>query len=170
MPAGFPFQDYGQLIDRAAEQQIGVIAIRVLAGGALSGSGERNPNAAQTVEPIASGSDFAEDVERARTFQFLVDEGYAGSLAEAAVRFAIGNPSISTVLVGISNMEQLEQAIAAANKGPLPAEALGPGERGDKKTRGQGDKETRCSMIPDIPGSRLLTFWAKPKFAAKEMR
>jgi L-galactose dehydrogenase/L-glyceraldehyde 3-phosphate reductase len=54
-PAGFPFQDYGQLIDQAAQQRMGVIAIRVLAAGALSGSGARHPNAAQNVAPIASG-------------------------------------------------------------------------------------------------------------------
>jgi aryl-alcohol dehydrogenase-like predicted oxidoreductase len=124
VPAEFPFQNYDQLIDRAAEKQLGVIAIRVLAGGALSGSSARNPNAAQAVDPIATSRDFAEDVERARAFQFLVDMGYVESLAEAALRFAIGKPEVSTALVGISNMEQLEQAIAAVNKGPLPTEAL----------------------------------------------
>jgi L-galactose dehydrogenase/L-glyceraldehyde 3-phosphate reductase len=123
-PAGFPFQDYGQLIDQAAAREIGVIAIRVLAGGALSGSDARDANAAQTVDPIGSGQDFAADVGRSHAFRFLVDAGYTESLAEAAIRFAISKAAVSTAMVGISNMEQLEEAIAAANKGPLPAEAL----------------------------------------------
>jgi aryl-alcohol dehydrogenase-like predicted oxidoreductase len=123
-PAGFPFQDYRQLIAKAAERQMGVIAIRVLAGGALSGSAERHPHAAQRVDPIASGSSFAEDVERSRRFDFLVDDGYATTLAEAAIRFAITTPEISTTLVGISSLEQLKQAVSAANRGPLPPEAL----------------------------------------------
>lgn len=123
-PADFPFQDYRQLIDRAADQQMGVIAIRVLAAGALSGTISRHPNAAQSVAPIASGSDLATDVEQSHAFQFLIDEGYAGSLVEAAIRFAISNPKVSTALVGISNLEQLEQAIAAAGRGPLLGAAV----------------------------------------------
>jgi aryl-alcohol dehydrogenase-like predicted oxidoreductase len=123
-PAGFPYQDYGQLIDQAAARGIGAIAIRVLAGGALSGSDARDTNAAQTVDPIGSGQDFAADVGRSQVFQFLVEAGYTESLVEAAIRFAISKAAVSTAMVGISNMEQLEQAIAAANKGPLPAEAL----------------------------------------------
>jgi aryl-alcohol dehydrogenase-like predicted oxidoreductase len=123
-PPGFPYQDYGQLIDRAAGQQIGVIAIRVLAAGALSGTADRHPIAAQSVEPIASGPHYEDDAARARAFSFLVEEGYAGSLVEAAIRFALAKAEISTVLVGISSLEQLEQAAAYANKGPLPSRAL----------------------------------------------
>ncbi len=124
VPADFPFQDYGQLIDKAAAQQMGVIAIRVLAGGALSGLADRHPNAMQVVDPIASHNDFAEDVAWAQRFNFLVEEGYASSLVEAAICFALSQPGISTALVGISNMEQLELAVKAANKGPLPPDAI----------------------------------------------
>ncbi len=124
MAPDFHFQDYGQLIERAADKGVGVIAIRVLAGGALSGSAERQANAATSVQPIASSASYAEDVALAQRFRFLVNEGYAGSLPEAAVRFALGQSGISTVLVGISTLEQLEQAAAFAGKGPLPAAAL----------------------------------------------
>jgi aryl-alcohol dehydrogenase-like predicted oxidoreductase len=123
-PPGFPFQDYAQLIDRAAEHNVGVIAIRILAGGALSGSAVRHPNAMQQVDPIATGKTFADDVALAGRFGFLVDEGHAASLVEAAIRFAISKRGISTALIGIATLAQLEAALVAANKGPLPAEAL----------------------------------------------
>jgi len=123
-PAGFPYQNYQQLIDAAAANQIGVIAIRALAGGALSGSADRHANAASTVDPIATSQSFAEDVQRSHLFRFLIEDGYAGSLIEAAVRFAIGKAEVSTMLVGISYMDQLEQAVEYISKGPMPAEAL----------------------------------------------
>ena len=123
-PEGFPFQDYRQLLDRASKAQKGILAIRILAAGALSGTPDRHPVAQQSVAPIASSPDFDEDVERSKTFKFLVDDGYAGSMAEAAVRFAISKPEISTALIGISSMDQLEQAVTYANKGGLPVEAL----------------------------------------------
>ena len=43
LPASYPAQDYGRLFDHTAAAGTGVIAIRVLAGGALSGSAERHP-------------------------------------------------------------------------------------------------------------------------------
>ena len=122
--AGFPYQDYRQLIDRAAGNQMGVIAIRVLAGGALSGAPDRHPVAARSVAPIATGRDYAADVARARWFAFLVEDGTVGSPVEAAIRFALSKPEVSTAMVGISSLEQFEHAVACANRGPLPAEAL----------------------------------------------
>ena len=123
MPA-LPFQDFAQSIDKAAAQQMGVIAIRVLAAGALSGSASRDINATQSVDPIASSKDFPDDVELSHRFDILIEKGYVGSLVEAAIRFAISKKEVSTTLVGISNMEQLEQAVGFAIKGPLPTEAL----------------------------------------------
>jgi aryl-alcohol dehydrogenase-like predicted oxidoreductase len=120
----FPYRDFGRLIDRAAENQIGVIAIRVLAGGALSGTTDRHPIAMQGVAPLATGRDYAEDAARARRFAFLVADGTVGSLVEAGIRFALSKREISTAMVGTSSLEQLEQAVAAARRGPLPADAL----------------------------------------------
>jgi len=63
-------------------------------------------------------------LDRSNAFQFLVDQGYVGSLVEASVRFALSNESISTSLIGIANIAQLQQAIEYGNKGPLPTEAI----------------------------------------------
>ena len=123
VPAGFPFQDFERLVDRTAERQIGGIAIRVLAGGALSGQAERHPLAAPTLAPIATGQDYSEDVRRAQAFRFLVQEGYVDGLVEAALRFAISKAEVSTALVGFSSVEQLEAAVGAVNKGGLPEAA-----------------------------------------------
>jgi aryl-alcohol dehydrogenase-like predicted oxidoreductase len=120
----FPAQDFGRLLDRARDQRIGVIVIRVFAAGALSGTATRHPIAVPSVDPIASGPDYATDVDRARRLRLLVEEGHAGSPVEAALRFALACDAVSTVLLGYSSLEHLETAAAAVAKGPLPPAAL----------------------------------------------
>ena len=121
---GFDMPDYKRLIDRANAAEMGVIVIRVLAAGALSGVAERDPVAVPSVAPIGSGRDYQQDFDRSAGFRFMVCEGYADDLVEASVRFALSNPGVSTVLVGYSNMDHLEQSVRFADKGPLPSDAL----------------------------------------------
>ncbi|MBR0653965.1 aldo/keto reductase [Plastoroseomonas arctica] len=116
--------DLGRIIDHAAEHDVGVIGIRILAGGALSGSEARHPVAARDVAPIASGASYAADVAAARRFLPLVEEGHVGDLVEAALRFAIGPAGISLVLVGTATQAEFEHAAAAIAKGRLGEAAL----------------------------------------------
>jgi len=124
LPPGYPGQDFGRLLDRAGAAGLGVIGIRVLAGGALSGVESRHAVAVPSVDPIASGPDYRADVRRAVQLEALVREGHVGSLVEAALRFAIANAAVSTVLVGYSSLEQLEYAAECVERGPLPPAAL----------------------------------------------
>jgi len=95
-----------------------------LAGGALSGVKSRHPLGMQSVDPIGSASSYAGDVARAVRFGEIVRLEFAQSLIEASLRFVVSNPNLTTTLVGLSNLEQLEHAARSAEKGPLPAEAL----------------------------------------------
>jgi L-galactose dehydrogenase/L-glyceraldehyde 3-phosphate reductase len=124
VPRGFPAQDLDRLFPAAQTHGVGVVVIRVLAGGALSGQLARHPIAVPTVDPIASGPDYATDVGRAEALRVLVDEGHAGSLVEAALRFPLSSSAVSTVLLGYSSQEHLEAAVAAIGKGPLSPAAL----------------------------------------------
>jgi len=124
VPAGFPAQDFDNLLGHTKAADIGVINIRVLAGGALSGSAERHAIASPPPDPIGSGSSYQVDLERARRLMPLVREGHAESLIEASLRYVIANDAVSTVLIGIATLEQFEIAARAIEKGPLPKPAL----------------------------------------------
>jgi L-galactose dehydrogenase/L-glyceraldehyde 3-phosphate reductase len=124
LPPNYPAQDYGQLLERARAAGMGTIGIRVLAGGALSGSAARHALASPPPEPIGSATSFDADVERARRLEPLVREGYAGDLIEAGLRFVIAHPALTTVLIGTSTIEQFEHAAASVERGPLPRVAL----------------------------------------------
>jgi aryl-alcohol dehydrogenase-like predicted oxidoreductase len=124
LPKNYPAHDYGRLLDHTQAAGVGVVGIRVLAGGALSGSLDRHPIASAPPEPIGSAMSYDADVERARRLMPLVRDGFAATLTEAATRFAISHPAVSTVLVGMATPQQFEDAFAAVQKGPLPPEAL----------------------------------------------
>ncbi|WOH48650.1 aldo/keto reductase [Bradyrhizobium sp. sBnM-33] len=124
LPPRYPAQDYGRLFDHTQAAGVGVVGIRVLAGGALSGSAERHPIAGAAPEPIGSAMSYDADVARARRLMPLVEEGFAASLTEAATRFAISHPAMGTILVGMATPQQFEDALAAVEKGPLPHAAL----------------------------------------------
>lgn len=125
MPNTYPFQDYQQLLKLSAKRRVGVIAFRIIAGGALTAKNFRHPMASTSVEPVASSKEYAADVALAANFQYLVSEKWADNMAEAAIRFALNQPDIATIPIGLSSLDQLEQAIVAVTKGPLPSEALG---------------------------------------------
>src|SRR6476646_10267037 len=124
LPTNYPAQDYGRLFDYTRAASVGVVGIRVLAGGALSGSAERHPIASPPPEPIGSAMSYAGDVVRARRLMPLVKDGFAASLTEAATRFALSHPVMGTILVGMATPQQFEYALAAVQKGPLPHAAL----------------------------------------------
>jgi aryl-alcohol dehydrogenase-like predicted oxidoreductase len=121
---GAPGGEQHRLLYHAADHDVGVIGIRTFAGGALSGSEARGPLGTPVVQPIASGTSYTDDVADAQRFRALVDAGHAGDLIEAALRFAITTPHMGTAMVGLGSLAELDHAIAAANRGPLPAEAL----------------------------------------------
>lgn len=124
LPKDYPAQDYGLLLDQTKAADMGTIGIRVLAGGALSGSEARNPLGLPVVEPIGSGGSYATDAARARRLMPMVTEGRAGSLTELGMRFAIAHGALTTTEIGLATLGELEAAIVAIEKGPLPAAAL----------------------------------------------
>ena len=124
LPPDYPAQDYGKLFEHTQAAGVGVIGIRVLAGGALSGTAERHAIASPPPSPIGSAKSYEGDLKRAQRLAPLVEEGFASSLAEAATRFCIGHPAMGTILVGMATPQEFEDALAAVMKGPLPSAAL----------------------------------------------
>ncbi|MGH7775405.1 MAG: aldo/keto reductase [Candidatus Binatia bacterium] len=121
VPQGFSALDYGGLIDRAASKGMGVAIIRVLAAGALTS--DPTAGGGSSPEPLSPGSDYALDLERAEKVKFLIG-GDIKSLTQAAIRFALMKPGVSTVLVGFSNAAHIDEAVACSGASGLSQEAL----------------------------------------------
>jgi aryl-alcohol dehydrogenase-like predicted oxidoreductase len=118
---GFSALDYGLLIDRAAARGMGVAVIRVLAAGALTS----NPGAGggSTPEPLSKGSEYSLDVQRAEKLKAALALDGKG-LTQAAIRFGLMNPKVSTVLVGFSNTAHIDEAVACSGAPPLSDEEM----------------------------------------------
>ncbi len=120
----YPAVDYRLLLDAASQNGVGAIGVRVLAGGALCGSESRHPHGMPVVTPIGSDTSYAQDVQRALKFSPLIEAGMANSLPELAIRYVLSNSILPTTEIGIATPAELELAVAAANLGPLSADAL----------------------------------------------
>lgn len=69
--------------------------------------------------PMVPGGEYERDEARARRLGFLV-QGGVRSLPQAALRFVLMHPGVSTALVGFSDADQIREAVSATEHDPLP--------------------------------------------------
>lgn len=117
-------QDFDGLARAAAHRGMGVIAIRVLAAGALSGVASRHPTAGDPGGAIVPGAEYAADMERARALAAVARDFGLESTLELGLRFVLSWPEVSLALVGVSDREQLAAVVRWATRGPLPGDAV----------------------------------------------
>lgn len=103
--------NYGAIAARASSRGMGITVLRVLEAGLLAENSREGPSEIQQQN----------DARRA-SLAFLRD-GEA-NLVPAAIRFALSNPAVSTVLVGVSQVAHVDAAADAAERGPLSAHQL----------------------------------------------
>jgi L-glyceraldehyde 3-phosphate reductase len=122
VPSGFSALDYGLILDRAAAKGMGAFVIRVLAAGALtSDPSTGGGGSGQTLSP---GSDYPVDLQRAEKVKAAL--GVDGkNLTQAAIRFGLMNPKVSSVLVGFSNTTHVDEAVACSGASGLSEGQMG---------------------------------------------
>ncbi len=118
MPAAFGEANYGNLFATCNRHAVGVFAIRVYAAGALLG---QQPSAHTLKTPFFPLDLYRRDERRATQLAKVV-ASHGITLQEAAVRFVVTNPAVSSAMIGFANRQQIDAAIAAAEAGPLPGE------------------------------------------------
>ncbi len=118
MPPAWRGHDFGGIIPACRRNGVAVMNIRVFAAGLIVTEMRHGREMIVTEDTT-----IAEEERRARAvFAELGDE--YGSRAQTAVRFSLANPDIACVIFGLAELDHLEQALGAAEMGPLPAAAL----------------------------------------------
>lgn len=108
------------VLPQATEQNIGMMAMYAVRG-ALARKETLNSLVAKLV---AKGEVPSDMLDPSDPLGFLLENGVAGSLTEAAYRYCRYVPGISVVMTGTGSLAHLEENIAAINGAPLPADVL----------------------------------------------
>jgi len=116
-------QDFSGIIAACFRENMGVLNIRIFAGGPLA-----NPARPQRLTVLTSGTDVDNEVRCAAAVRAALGDDY-GSPAQTALRFVLGNHDVATRIIGVGDLRDLDEALSAVEAGPLPAEAIDKLER-----------------------------------------
>jgi aryl-alcohol dehydrogenase-like predicted oxidoreductase len=111
-------QEFCGLIAACWRLNMGMLAIRVMAGGPLA-----SPRRPDRLAMMTSDSDLDNEVRCAAAVRAALGPSY-GTPAQVALRFTLGNRDLSSRMIGISELAQLNEALAAVERGPLPPEGI----------------------------------------------
>lgn len=121
MSADFTETNYGNIIAECARARMGVLAIRVLAGGALVGHAP-SPHTYKT--PFFPLGLYERDRARAARLQEAI--GRDRQLSQESIRFVLAHPDVHAAIIGFGETHQIDDATdaLAADTAPLDWEQL----------------------------------------------
>jgi D-threo-aldose 1-dehydrogenase len=118
VPPSWAEPNFAGVLGACREHGVAAMNIRVLAAGVIATDVRHGREV-----PIAQGFDMAAEEARVRAVFDKLGERY-GTRAQTAIRFSLANPDLSCVIVGFAEIDHIEEALAGAEMGPLPEEAL----------------------------------------------
>jgi len=98
-----------EIIAAANERGVGVLGIRAVQAGALTGEVDRE---------LSPNNHDRKDFERAAPFRALCKQ-FGMDPAIVAHRYALSLPGVATVILGVKNRDELRQCLEAEASGPL---------------------------------------------------
>ena len=118
VPAAWTGQNLGGIIDACRAAGAAVVAIRIFAAGVIA-SDERTGR--ESV--LTANTEIAEEERKAKAVFASLGEGL-GTRAQVALRYVLSNPHVSCAVIGSAELDHVDEALQAAEMGPLPPEAL----------------------------------------------
>jgi L-galactose dehydrogenase/L-glyceraldehyde 3-phosphate reductase len=117
-PQQWSAQDFSGVMAACWKENMGMLNIRVFAGGPLASA--KRPD---RLAVFTAGTDVDNEMRCAAAVHRALGSEY-GTPAQAALRFVLGNHDLSTRVIGISSLTDLNEALTAVEKGPLPGAAI----------------------------------------------
>lgn len=124
-PSQLQVKDYGCVLQAATNAKVGTAIYSPLAGGYLTDDAlhgrDRHPLARATPGTLQAAA--IKHQTAAAKLQFLAKENDI-TLSQAAYRFILSNPAVTTAIGGFSAIEQLEDIAKVADMSPISAHDL----------------------------------------------
>ena len=118
MPAAWEGHDFSGVLAACGATDVGVFNIRTFAAGVIASDRRHGREIA-----IVDDAGLDREARRAAAV-FRALGGEHGTRARTALRFSLAQPHVDTVVAGMAEPAHLEEALAAAETGPLPEAAL----------------------------------------------
>ena len=118
MPPAWTGENMNGIIDTCRANGVAVMAIRIFAAGVIA-SVERTGRESVLLKDTS----IAEDERKAKAVFEAVGDEY-GTRAQVALRYVLTNPDVSCAIIGSAELEHVDEALAAAEMGPLPPEVM----------------------------------------------
>ena len=118
VPSAWEVYSFSGILDACQRNEVAAMGIRVFSAGVIATDDRHGREA-----PLTKGDTVeSESAKAAEVFKEIGLE--YNTRAQTAIRFALAQEKLSTVIFGLAEMEHLEEAIAAEENGPLPKEAI----------------------------------------------
>jgi aryl-alcohol dehydrogenase-like predicted oxidoreductase len=118
MPKAWTGQNLGGIIDACRAQNMAMMAIRIFAASVIATDQRTGRESVLTTD-----TSIAEEERKAKAVFATIGTGH-GTRAQVALRFVLSNPHISCAVLGSAELHHIDEALAAADMGPLPADVL----------------------------------------------
>ncbi|MED5579544.1 MAG: aldo/keto reductase [Nitrospinota bacterium] len=120
VPQNFSAINYNLLIEKCRKLGMGIFVIRALALGALT----NDTNFLKGEIPLLSlGSKYDTDVRRAGKIKTIIGENNE-TISQSAIRFALSNDAVSSVLIGFSRENQIDEITNCSGKPKFEEEKM----------------------------------------------
>jgi len=113
LPASWPVYGFGGILECCAANGVGVMGIRVFSAGVIATN-----NRTGRERPLTPGDTVESEAAKAQKIFARIGERF-GTRAQTAIRFALAEPRISGVVIGLAELAHLDEALAAQARGAL---------------------------------------------------
>jgi aryl-alcohol dehydrogenase-like predicted oxidoreductase len=118
MPQAWTGQNMAGVVRACRENNVAVMAIRIFAAGVIA-TDERTGRESVLI----ADTSVAEDERKTKAVFDTIGNEH-GTRAQVALRFVLSNPDVSCAVIGSAELHHIDEALAAAEMGPLPPDVL----------------------------------------------